>query len=178
MSSRRKKNVGESNSSNRNLDGRRLRTVAEAKALAEYLAVKPDMEKKEKEARRKRWEQVIETAERRENELRNEAKGRVDAQWLEDKERACERIRESVAKVMASGDYTDNLKGISRTSDKPDTKPIRNVAPVFCYGFDEDDDEFMSDESEEDSEAEEEEEEVQEKREIEKASGEADTVEC
>lgn len=65
MSSRRKKNQGEGNSSNRNLDGRRLRTVNEAKALAEYLALKPEMEKKEKEARRKRWEQVVDLAEKR-----------------------------------------------------------------------------------------------------------------
>ena len=54
MSSKRKNNQGDANSSNRNLDGRRLRTVNEAKALAEYLALKPEMEKKEKEARRAR----------------------------------------------------------------------------------------------------------------------------
>jgi len=49
MSSRKKKNQGETNGSSRNLDGRRLRTVTEAKALAEYLVVKPEMDKKEKE---------------------------------------------------------------------------------------------------------------------------------
>ena len=68
MSSKRKKAQGENNGSNRNLDGRRLRTVHEAKALAEYLALKPDMEKKEKEERRKRWQQVIDMAEKKEEE--------------------------------------------------------------------------------------------------------------
>lgn len=109
MSSKRKKNQGESNSSNRNLDGRRLRTVKEAKALAEYLALKPAMEKKEKEERRKRWEQVVELAERREDEIRNGSKGRVDGKWVEDKEEAGERARGAVLTAMKSGDYHDNL---------------------------------------------------------------------
>ena len=107
MSSRRKKNQGDSNSSNRNLDGRRLRTVAEAKALAEYLALKPDMEKKEKEARRDRWEQVIELAEKRAAEARAETKGRVDVQWAMDKEEAEEKTREAVFHAMGSGTCHD-----------------------------------------------------------------------
>ena len=111
MSSRRKKNAGENNSSNRNLDGRRLRTVNEAKALAEYLALKPDMEKKEKEARRKRWEQVVEMAERREEEIRSGNKGKVDGKWMEDKEEAGERAREAVRAAMRAGNYHDNLGG-------------------------------------------------------------------
>ena len=173
MSSRRKKNQGESNSSNRNLDGRRLRTVAEAKALAEYLALKPKMEKKEKEARRQRWEQVVILAEKREDELRNGAKGRVDGKWVEDKEEAGERTREAVFAAMRSGDYHDNLKelsngssgdGSSQMSDgsednesvglgnKAEAKSLTLKAVAFSsrsyYGFDEDD-EFMSEESEE-----------------------------
>ena len=99
MSSRRKKNQGDSNSSNRNLDGRRLRTITEAKALAEYLALKPEMEKKEREARRKRWEQVVQLAERGEYDIRNGSKGRVD-KWLEDKEEVEERTREAVSLAM------------------------------------------------------------------------------
>ena len=109
MSSRRKKNTGENNSSNRNLDGRRLRTVNEAKALAEYLALKPEMEKKEREARRKRWEQVVELAERREEEIRGGSKGKVDGKWVEDKEEAGERAREAVQAAMRAGAYHDNL---------------------------------------------------------------------
>jgi len=70
MSSRKKKNQGEANGSSRNLDGRRLRTITEAKALAEYLALKPDMDKKEKEERRKRWQQVVELAEQQQDELK------------------------------------------------------------------------------------------------------------
>lgn len=109
MSSRRKKNAGENNSSNRNLDGRRLRTVNEAKALAEYLALKPEMEKKEKDARRRRWEQVVELAERREEEIRGGNKGKVDGKWVEAKEEAGERAREAVQLAMGAGACYDNL---------------------------------------------------------------------
>ncbi|MCJ1476547.1 hypothetical protein MMC13_005213 [Lambiella insularis] len=174
MSSKRKRNQGENNGSNRNLDGRRIRTVNEAKALAEYLALKPDMEKKEKEARRKRWEQVVEMAERREEEIRSGAKGRVDGKWVEDKEEAGERTREAVLKAMAAGEYTDVVLGTSSgsgTSGKeggssgdeemgesssegasPRVAEKEKVGATRTYfGFDEDD-EFMSDDDEENGE--------------------------
>ncbi|OJD23767.1 hypothetical protein ACJ73_04873 [Blastomyces percursus] len=112
MSSRRKGNQEENNGSNRNLDGRRLRTVKEAKALAEYLALKPDMDRKAKEARRKRWEAVVEAAERREAEIRNgEGKGKVDGVWMEDKEEVGEKAREAVLCAMKEGNWKDNLAG-------------------------------------------------------------------
>ena len=168
MSSKRKNNQGDGNSSNRNLDGRRLRTVNEAKALAEYLALKPDMEKKEKEARRARWEQVVALAEKREEEIRNGSKGKIDGKWVEDKAEAEERTREAVMTAMRSGDYHDNLKDWSsgssgsastQTSDieeedsgdskpkalaaSPELKPAHGLARAY-FGFDEDD-EYMSD---------------------------------
>ena len=164
MSSKRKKSQGDANSSNRNLDGRRLRTVNEAKALAEYLALKPDMEKKEKEARRKRWEQVLESTERREEEIRNGTKGRVDGQWVEDREEAGERARVAVLATMKSGNYHDNLSGTlggsnssapgseedkeeghgtSTRNESLASKPTPVPSRTFV-GFD-DDDEFMSD---------------------------------
>lgn len=186
MSSKKKKNVGDQNSSNRNLDGRRLRTVNEAKALAEYLALKPEMDKREKEARRKRWEQVVELAEKREEEIRNGNKGRVDGQWVEDKEEAGERAREAVKAAMASGVYRDNLSYTRESSGSLDQDPIQpkseegdgdkladaiiEKSPLLAsatkavstsssrtyYGFDVDD-EFMSNDSEEEEEEEEEE---------------------
>ena len=173
MSSRKKNNQGDSNNSNRNLDGRRLRTVNEAKALAEYLALKPEMEKKEKEARRKRWEQVVALTERREQEVRNGSKGKVDGKWVEDKEEAGERAREAVIAAMKSGDYHDNLKAPSSGSsgggsgepseesedeEMEEPTPKRTIAtsaskptpaPARTYlGFDEDD-EFMSEDEDE-----------------------------
>lgn len=174
MSSKRKKNQGDANSSNRNLDGRRLRTVNEAKALAEYLALKPDMERKEKEARRKRWEQVVEMTERREEEARNGSKGKVDGQWVEDKEEAGERARAAVLVAMGSGEYHDNLKinssgssGSAHSSEEEGGEavgaskggqlsvPKPAAAPSRMYtGFDEDD-EFMSDSEDSDEDEEE-----------------------
>ena len=168
MSSKRKRGQGDENASSRNLDGRRLRTVNEAKALAEYLAIKPEMAKREKEERRKRWEQVVELAERREEEIKSGNKGKVDGKWVEDKEEAGERTREAVLAAMKAGNYNDNLLGTSPdsgsgsgrsgddnemmrgTSSKGTTPPseaeTKPKARTF-FGFD-DDDEFMSGESE------------------------------
>lgn len=185
MSSRRKKNQGEGDSSNRNLDGRRLRTYTEAKALAEYLALKPEMEKREKEARRKRWEQIVDLAEKREYEIRNGSKGRVDGKWVEDKEEAGERTREAVFAAMKSGDYQDNLmatlselpeagsgqesEGSQGSDDKPTSFGHRNrigasgskvvEGPTRSYfGFDEEVDSTSDEEEEEEGEEEREEE--------------------
>ena len=113
MSSKKKKNQGDNNGSNRNLDGRRLRTITEAKALAEHLAMKPEMEKKEKEARQKRWQQIVDLAEKREEELRNGGKQRVDGKWVEDKTEAVEAVRDAVSRAMESGSYSDNFAGSS-----------------------------------------------------------------
>ena len=88
MSSRKKKQ-GDVNGSSRNLDGRRLRTVAEAKALAEYLVIKPEMEQREKEERRKKWEDIVASTERKQDELLNSrGTARLDGKWVEDKEEA------------------------------------------------------------------------------------------
>ncbi|TKA76393.1 hypothetical protein B0A49_04292, partial [Cryomyces minteri] len=103
MSSRKKRGEADTGS-NRNLDGRRLRTVTEAKALAEYLALKPEMEKKEKEERRKRWEMVVQAAEEREEEVRSGraggGKGRLDGKWVEAKEEVESKTREAVVAAM------------------------------------------------------------------------------
>ncbi|KAI9644309.1 hypothetical protein NHQ30_007666 [Ciborinia camelliae] len=178
MSSKRKKGQGDQNGSSRNLDGRRLRTVNEAKALAEYLAIKPEMAKKEKEERRKRWEQVVELAERREQEIKNGTKGKVDGKWVEDKEEAGERTREAVIAAMKAGNYKDNLLATSSGSgsgtdgsaseedevmggtESNNTTPSSESAPgkpkaMSFFGFDEDD-EFMSDDEEEEEEEEDE----------------------
>ncbi|KAL9065971.1 MAG: hypothetical protein Q9161_007886 [Pseudevernia consocians] len=177
MSSKRKNNQGDTNSSNRNLDGRRLRTVNEAKALAEYLALKPEMEKKQKEARRARWEQVVDLAERREDEIRNGSKGKVDGKWVEDKEEAGERAREAVLAAMRSGDYHDNLMesssgsssdASSQASEESELDDMRDLTqkalaasskskqtPTLArsyFGFDEDDG-FMSDDEEKEERA-------------------------
>ena len=113
MSSKRKKNQGDSNGSSRNLDGRRIRTINEAKSLAEYLAVKPDMEKKEKEKRKHRWQQIVDIAEKKELEMRTGSKAQLDGKWVEDKEEAGEKMREAVLAAMKTGNYRDNIIGTS-----------------------------------------------------------------
>lgn len=106
-------NAADENGSSRNLDGRRIRTVNEAKALAEYLAIKPDMEKKEKEKRRARWEQIVEATEKKQDEIRHGKKGYVDGKWVEDKEETNERTREAVLAAMKAGNYKDNLLALA-----------------------------------------------------------------
>jgi hypothetical protein len=170
MSSKRRKNQGDNNGSSRNLDGRRLRTVAEAKALAEYLAIKPDMDRKEKEKRRQRWEQIVEMTEKKQEEIKHGTTGN-DGKWREDKEKANERTRDAVLAAMKAGNYKDNLLGTSPESSSTDqsdeamaedegdesgssnatTPPPANdkgKAKAF-FGFDEDDEFMSSDEDEE-----------------------------
>ncbi|KAK8129533.1 hypothetical protein PG999_001913 [Apiospora kogelbergensis] len=108
MSSKRKK-TGRENDSSRNLDGRRLRTVNEAKALAEYLAIKPEMEQKEREKRMERWQKIVDAAEEKEYEIKHSNKGKLDEKWVEHKADAAERTREAVLAAMTKGTYQDNL---------------------------------------------------------------------
>lgn len=119
MSSRKKQ--GEQNGSSRNLDGRRLRTVTEAKALAEYLAVKPEMDRKEKEERRKRWEQVVDAAEKREEEVKSgRGKGRVDEEWVEQKEKAESSAREDVLRALKAGEIKSVLGNVEESPSESD----------------------------------------------------------
>ncbi|EOD44686.1 hypothetical protein UCRNP2_8608 [Neofusicoccum parvum UCRNP2] len=172
---RKKRGAGENNGSSRNLDGRRLRTVTEAKALAEYLAVKPEMDQKEKEERRKRWEDIVAMAERKEEEILKGGKGRLNGEWVEAKEDAEERTRQAVLAAMKNGDIKDVLgkkesdssaspsegsegseseeeavqAGASKpTASKPAvSKPAASASRTF-FGWDEDED--MSDDDDED----------------------------
>ncbi|KAI0124964.1 telomere stability and silencing-domain-containing protein [Xylariales sp. AK1849] len=178
MSSKRKK-TGNENDSSRNLDGRRLRTVNEAKALAEYLAIKPEMDQKEKEKRRERWQQIVDAADQREHEIKNSTKGRLDGKWVEDKEEVGERTREAVLAAIKSGKFTDNLgtsHGSTSTEQMEDSsngeemesessgsksksaspplasssKKPQSKAPARVFAGFEEEDEFMSSSDEED----------------------------
>ncbi|KAL2112474.1 hypothetical protein VUR80DRAFT_7471 [Thermomyces stellatus] len=178
MSSRKKRNQGEDNGSSRNLDGRRLRTVAEAKALAEYLAIKPEMEQREKEKRRERWEQIVEMAERREEEIKHGTRGRMDGKWVEDKEESVDMIRNAVlasrqtkqsgdrspsTSSTTSGSVAEREDSENKVSSKASTPPSDidtsdngkgkgkgkvPEKPRTLFGFDEGD-EFMSSDDEE-----------------------------
>jgi len=158
MSSKKKRSQGENNGSSRNLDGRRLRTVTEAKALAEYLAVKPEMDRKEKEERRKRWEQVVEASEKRQEEIKGgnitNANARVEGKWAEDKEEAELKVREAVTaamkRQMGAKGKVDECDDSSASDDESEeeqegsssktTTPPSDTVPRKVYGWDEDDD--------------------------------------
>ncbi|KAF8426062.1 telomere stability and silencing-domain-containing protein [Tirmania nivea] len=177
MSSRKKRGQEENSDSCRNLDGRRIRTVKEAKALAAYLEIKPEMDKKEREKRKERWRKVVEQADRREAEERGDAvMGGMrfeNTEWLEKTEEEKERLREAVVRAMKEGAYEDEEKkrdrspgssGISSGADEEEVKEPKKskiavpkpISPIKVStakarkftGFD-DDDEFMSDDGEE-----------------------------
>jgi hypothetical protein len=151
MSSRKKKQ-GDVNGSSRNLDGRRLRTVTEAKVLAEYLAIKPEMEQREKEERRKKWEDIVASTERKQEELQNSrGTARLDGKWVEDKEEAENKTREAIEKMlMAQRDSSEEEDEVQPTASS--SKPVQQRA---MFGWDDEDDEFMSDSEEEDEVSEE-----------------------
>lgn len=179
--SKKRKREGDQDGANRNLDGRRLRTVREAKALAEYLATKPDMDKKEKEARRARLEEIVDVAERREAEIKSGSRGKVDGKWVEDKEEAGERTRDAVKAAMLSGLYKDNFSGtpddsaknastgseseededdeeVGQSSSAATTPPLEKgqAQKLSFFGFDDEDAEFLSDDDEEEEDEKEE----------------------
>jgi hypothetical protein len=155
MSSRKK--TGDANGSSRNLDGRRLRTVAEAKALAEYLAIKPEMEKKERDERRKRWEDIVAGTERKQEEIASgRGNGRLDGKWVEDKEEAESKTREAIEKmVMAQRESSEEEDGMDKEGQGVGGAGRSVPAQKTMFGWEDEDEEFMSD-SEEDEEVEEE----------------------
>lgn len=151
MSSRKKKQ-GDVNGSSRNLDGRRLRTVTEAKVLAEYLAIKPEMEQREKEERRKKWEDIVASTERKQEELQDSrGTARLDGKWVEDKEEAENKTREAIEKMlMAQRNSSEEEDDAQPTASS--SKPVQQRA---MFGWDDEDEEFMSDSEEEDDVSEE-----------------------
>jgi hypothetical protein len=158
--SSRKKNNANATGSNRNLDGRRLRTVDEAKRLAEYLAMKPEMERKEREERKKRLEGVVEAAERREEAIKRGGDGgsRLDAEFVEGKEAAEAKTREAVERAMREGmlvrtgsetEDEDMAEGESEGSSG-DAKGEATSSGGKFFGWDDEDD--YSDEEDDEEE--------------------------
>lgn len=167
MSSKKNRDRQDQNGSNRNLDGRRLRTVDEAKRLAEYLATKPEMERKEKEERRKRWEAVIDAAEATEAKIKagkmGSNQGRLDAEYVESKETAEEKVREAVARAMREqmdvertgsessvedeGSESVGEEGESSSGqDEGAASSSKDTASRTFFGWDEDDEDMSDDE--------------------------------
>ena len=148
--SSRKKQGGEVNGSSRNLDGRRLRTVTEAKALAEYLAIKPEMEKKEQDEKRKRWEDIVASTERKQEEiLGSRGKAMLDGKWVEEKEECENKTREAIEKMMMAQRESDEEE-----EEVPAASSSKAVAPTM-FGWEDEDAEFMSDSEDEEEVSEE-----------------------
>ena len=155
MSSRKKRDNGEANGSSRNLDGRRLRTVTEAKALAEYLAVKPEMDKKEKAERRRRWEDIVANTERKQEELLSgKGKAVLSEEWLNSKAECEVKTREAIEKMMQAQRESSEEEDQQKNVPAPAASASKPAASRAMFGWDEDD-EFLSDSDEEEDVSEE-----------------------
>jgi hypothetical protein len=75
------------------------------------------MDKKEKDERRKKWEQIVEIAEKKQEELRDGSKARLDGQWMEAKEEASEKTREAVIAALTAGEIQDVLMGSDESEE-------------------------------------------------------------
>lgn len=140
MSSRKKRDQN-STGSNRNLDGRRLRTVQEAKALAEYIELKPEMDRREKEKRTRRWQEVVDSAERREDEIKNGGKGHLDGKWVEDREEISDRMREATEAALNADDEEQVEQpdsGVQEVTRRRSHTAQKEKRAIILPGFDED----------------------------------------
>jgi len=193
MSSRKKRGQQENNDSCRNLDGRRMRTVKEAKALAAYLEIRPEMGRKEREARKERWRKVVEEAEKGGRNGSASTARFDDLEWLESTEEERVRTREAVERVMkelemggldgegeeeggssgsgsdveGNGGGGDDISGEGSSTAAPTKKGVKEMR---FSGWDEDD-EFLSSDEEMSDIAEEEDEEDEEGAAEEKGKG-------
>lgn len=150
MSSRKKRGQQENNDSCRNLDGRRMRTVKEAKALAAFLEIKPEMERLERARRRARAEKAVADADKAPAASKRRFE---DVAWLDEAEEEKERLRRAVGVSMEMGFTDRTFTGGSGGSSSGSGSDQGAVGMRFA-GWDEDD-EFMSDD---DGDSEEEEE--------------------
>jgi len=176
MSSKNKRDKSAANGSNRTLGGNRIRDIEHAKNLAEYLALKPGMDQKEKDERRKRLEEIVNSTEAKQEEIKNGGRAaRLDGKWVEAYEEASEKTRSAVLAALAAGDIKDVLglresdssgSGSEASDDDERNKLTAEIkgdkvvknAPRSFFGWDEDED--ISDDSEEEDEEVEEEAEV------------------
>ncbi|RMD44553.1 hypothetical protein DV735_g576, partial [Chaetothyriales sp. CBS 134920] len=145
MSSRkRRQNAELATGSARNLDGRRLRTITEAKNLAAYLDTKPGMDRKQKEERRRRWEQIVDLAEQKEADMRagkgadGQRKG-LSEEWLESKDEVGESVRNAVKTALMAGASKEEKKD----STNGDSSGSGGSAAASEQDSDGDDDEVM-----------------------------------
>ena len=173
MSSRKKKkSAEESTGSYRTLDGRRVHTVAYARRLAEQLEARPEADRRERDEKRKRWEAVVESADRRIEELREGGKSkaaRLDGKWVEEYDDAVRKTREAVLAAgeeeegsdasgagsagSQDGSNTEEEEGASSGSSRQPVQKAEKAgaAPVKFFGWD-DEDEFSEDDEEQDKE--------------------------
>jgi hypothetical protein len=105
MSSRKKRDQNQAaNGSNRNLNGQRIRTVAEAKRVGELLVKQEQYEKTHRSVKKKEVSEKIKSLEAQINLLESGKlggdKGRMDAEWADGKAEAEDKTAQSVRNLF------------------------------------------------------------------------------
>ena len=169
MSSRKKRDQNNTNGSNRNLDGHRLRDVEKAKVLGKYLAVQDKEQKKAAESKKTGRESYLDSVEKQIEQVRSGKlggdKGRLNAEYVESKEQAEERTRLAVMKMskqsseeveraasssskeVSASESSEDVDQASTNSsdDDADQNKKEEAGPSF-FGWDEDEDDEDDDE--------------------------------
>ena len=112
------------------------------------------MEQREKDERRKKWEDIVASTERKQEELQNSrGTARLDGKWVEDKEEAENKTREAIEKMlMAQRESSEEDEEEETQPSASASKPVQQRA---MFGWDDEDDEFLSDSEEEEEVSEE-----------------------
>lgn len=118
------------NDSWRTLDGRRVRSIRQAKELASYLETAPESQKKALEKKKAKLQAVIESAEKY-----GEGRTRfADTEFLEESEELIRDVRASVAQAMDSideGEEANSEANSEASSDFSESGAQTHSPPTF-----------------------------------------------
>ncbi|KAA8912677.1 hypothetical protein TRICI_003395 [Trichomonascus ciferrii] len=130
-----KKNEEQSDSF-RNLDGRRLKTVRQAKELAKYLEKQPEMQRKANEKKRGKLQSIIDAAE---NDKSAKTKF-ADTEFLEQCEDLVQGVKETVDQSTASSSSSSNKNDNDTASTSSSTSQNTKQPKGFNFFDDEESD--------------------------------------
>ncbi|KAG0257328.1 hypothetical protein DFQ27_005197 [Actinomortierella ambigua] len=147
----------------RDLSGRRIRTVNDAKKVADYVQKEAEREKDRKEKLKRKIDEKLEFADRPSKKHRFE-----DSKFFDESEEQVEGIKNAVAEALKEtmrNGTSHKGKGKAKATEPELTKPKKNAQPLGMwddmsdYESDEDDEADSNDDEDEDSHEEEESEE-------------------
>ncbi|KAK3829222.1 MAG: telomere stability and silencing-domain-containing protein [Benniella sp.] len=137
----------------RDLSGRRIKTVNEAKKMAEYIQKEPERAKAKKESLKRKIEEKLEVAERPTRKHRFE-----DSKYFDDAEEQVEEVKSAVAAAIKNT-VTADVKGKGKGKAKEEVVEKKKSTAVKSLGMWDDMSDYESSENEEEDEQEDDEDE-------------------